>query len=106
MEEKLTPAETKEMVESASGKKIIIDVKNDMPMPDNWGAALFWNAKAFDVVIKALKMAYVNKLITNEEWRWADCIKELILQFEMWKEEYILSKEDESSNLAKLDKKK
>jgi hypothetical protein len=32
--------------------------------------------------MKALKMAYVNKLITNEEGRWADCIKELILQFE------------------------
>ena len=106
MEEKLTPAETKETVESASGKKIIIEVKNDMPMPDNWGAALFWNAKAFDVVMKALKMAYVNKLITNEEWRWADCIKELILQSETWKDEYMLSKEAESSDLAKLDKKK
>jgi hypothetical protein len=51
-------------------------------------------------------MAYVNKLITNEEGRWADCIKELILQFETWKEEYTLSKEAESSDLAKLDSKK
>jgi len=106
MEKDLKPADVKEYFSVKDGGKILIEVKNDMPLPDNWGAALFWNAKAFDVVMKALKMAYVNKLITNEEGRWADCIKELILQFETWKEEYTLSKEAESSGLAKLDKKK
>lgn len=86
--------------------KIDIAVRNDMPDPDNNGAALFSNEKAYDVVMKALKKAFVNKLITNEEWRWCDCIKELIIQFETWKEEYKLLKEAESSDLAKLDKKK
>lgn len=86
--------------------KIDIAVRNDMPDPDNNGAALFSNEKAYDVVMKALKKAFVNKLITNEEWRWCDCIKELIIQFETWKEEYKLLKEAESSDLAKLDSKK
>jgi len=86
--------------------KIDIAVRNDMPDPDNNGAALFNNEKAYDVVMKALKKAFVNKLITNEEWRWCDCIKELIMQFETWKEEYRLLKEAESSDLAKLDSKK
>lgn len=86
--------------------KIDIAVRNDMPDPDNNGAALFSNEKAYDAVMKALKKAFVNKLITNEEWRWCDCIKELIIQFETWKEEYKLLKEAESSDLAKLDSKK
>lgn len=86
--------------------KIDIAVRNDMPDPDNNGAALFSNEKAYDVVMKALKKAFVNKLITNEEWRWCDCIKELIIQFETWKEEYQALKEAESSDLVKLDSKK
>ena len=67
---------------------------------------MFGNAKAYDVVMKALKKAFVNKLITNEEWRQCECIKELILQFETWKENYNALKEAESSDLVKLDTKK
>ena len=106
MEKNLKPTEVKESFSVKDGGKILIEIKNDMPLPDNWGAALFWNDKAFDVVMKALKMAFVNKLITNEEGRWCDCIKELILQFETWKEEYKALKEAESSDLAKIDNKK
>jgi hypothetical protein len=47
--------------------EVVIAVRNDMPEPDNNGAALFGNEKAYDVVMKALKKAFVNKLITNEE---------------------------------------
>ena len=86
--------------------EVVIAVRNDMPDPDNNGAALFSNEKAYDVVMKALKKAFVNKLITNEEGRWCECIKELIMQFESWKEEYKALKEAESSNLVKLDSKK
>lgn len=86
--------------------EVVIAVRNDMPEPENNGAALFWNEKAFDVVMKALKKAFVNKLITNEEWRWCECIKELIMQFESWKEEYKALKEAESSDLVDLKSKK
>lgn len=87
-------------------KKFVIDVRNDMPDPDNNWAALFGNEKAYDVVMKALKKAFVNKLITNEEWRWCECIKELILQFETWKEDYKVLKEAEKSDLADIENKK
>lgn len=86
--------------------EVVIAVRNDMPEPDNNGAALFWNEKAYDVVMKALKKAFVNKLITNEEWRWCECIKELIMQFESWKEEYKALKEAENSGLIDLKSKK
>jgi len=86
--------------------KVDIAVRNDMPDPDNNWAALFGNEKAYDVVMKALKKAFVNKLITNEEWRWCECIKELILQFETWKEDYKALKEAENSNLADIENKK
>ena len=86
--------------------EVVIAVRNDMPEPENNGAALFWNEKAYDAVMKALKKAFVNKLITNEEWRWCECIKELIMQFESWKEEYKALKEAESSDLVKLNSKK
>lgn len=86
--------------------EVVIAVRNDMPDPDNNGAALFSNERAYDVVMKALKKAFVNKLITNEEGRWCECIKEIIMQFESWKEEYKALKEAESSDLAKLDSKK
>jgi hypothetical protein len=62
--------------------EVVIAVRNDMPDPDNNGAALFSNERAYDVVMKALKKAFVNKLITNEEGRWCECIKEIIMQFE------------------------
>lgn len=68
--------------------KVSIEVSNAMPEPKNWGAALFGNKEAYEVVLLALKKAYVNKLITNEEWRHCDVIKELILQFETAQEEY------------------
>ena len=84
--------------------QIDIAVRNDMPDPDNNGAALFSNEKAYDCVMKALKKAFVNKLITNEEGRRCECIKELIMQFETWKEEYKLLKEAENSDLAELKK--
>lgn len=87
-------------------REVTIAVRNDMPEPENHGAALFWNEAAFDVVMKALKKAFVNKLITNEEWRWCECIKELIMQFESWKDEYLALKEAESSDLADLKNKK
>jgi hypothetical protein len=67
---------------------------------------LFGNEKAYDVVMKALKKAFVNKLITNEEWRRCECIKELILQFETWKEDYKILKEAEKSDLVDLKSKK
>ena len=86
--------------------EVVIAVRNDMPEPENNGAALFWNEKAYDVVMKALKKAFVNKLITNEEWRWCECIKELIMQFETWKEEYKVLKEAETSALVDLKTKK
>ena len=76
--------------------QIDIAVRNDMPDPDNNGAALFSNEKAYDCVMKALK--------TNEEGRRCECIKELIMQFETWKEEYKLLKEAENSDLAELKK--
>lgn len=94
--------ETKKEEKEYEWKVIRIEVSNAMPEPLNGGAALFGNEKAFDVVMKALKMAYVNKLITNEEWRWCDCVKELILQFEDWKDKYLASKEAESSDLVNL----
>lgn len=86
--------------------EVVIAVRNDMPDPDNNGAALFSNERAYDVVMKALKKAFVNKLITNEEGRWCECIKEIIMQFESWKEEYKALKEAESSALVKLNTKK
>lgn len=86
--------------------EVVIAVRNDMPDPDNNGAALFSNERAYDVVMKALKKAFVNKLITNEEGRWCECIKEIIMQFESWKEEYKALKEAESSDLVKLNTKK
>ena len=86
--------------------EVVIAVRNDMPDPENNGAALFWNEKAYDVVMRALKKAFVNKLITNEEWRWCECIKELIMQFESWKEEYKVLKEAENSDLVDLKSKK
>lgn len=86
--------------------EVVIAVRNDMPEPENNGAALFGNEKAYDVVMKALKKAFVNKLITNEEWRWCECIKELIMQFESWKEEYKALKEAETSGLVDLKTKK
>lgn len=86
--------------------EVVIAVRNDMPDPDNNWAALFGNEKAYDAVMKALKKAFVNKLITNEEWRRCECIKELIMQFESWKEEYKALKEAESSDLVDLKSKK
>jgi hypothetical protein len=87
-------------------REVTILVRNDMPEPANHGAALFWNEAAFEVVMMALKKAFVNKLITNEEWRWCECIKELIMQFESWKDEYLALKEADSSDLADLKNKK
>lgn len=84
--------------------QVDIAVRNDMPEPANHGAALFWNEAAYDVVMKALKKAFVNKLITNEEWRWCECIKEIIMQFETWKEEYKQLKEAETWGLVDLKK--
>ena len=82
------------------GISININVSNDMPLPKDFGAALFTNEEAYDCVKKALQIAYVNKLI---EWKTEDSnvIKELIYQFELDKKTFENTKSEEGK-LAKV----
>ena len=83
-----------------NGISINITVSNDMPLPKDFGAALFTNEEAFDCVMKALHIAYVNKLI---EWKAeeSNVIKQLIQQFELDKRTFENTKSEEGK-LAKV----
>lgn len=79
--------------ESTSEKRIVdgitvnISVSNAIEMPQNWWAAFLGNQKAYDAALQALKVLYVNKLITGK-YEASETIKEVILQFEIEKKKF------------------